>query len=161
MLGRCYSENIQAQNPTYVGCSVSEEWLTFSNFKAWMQRQDWQGKQLDKDIIVKGNKIYSPDTCAFVESVTNSFTTERMASRGCQPIGVSLHKRNKSYDAHCNDPFLKKLVHLGCFSNPIVAHEAWRKKKHELACRLAENETDERVANALRTRYLEVQHDSV
>jgi hypothetical protein len=155
MLIRCYSKKYQEKMPTYIGCTVCEEWKAFSNFKEWMKRQDWQGKHLDKDIIVKGNKIYSPETCAFVEPATNTFTTDGSAARGGQPIGVSLHKRCKSYDAHCRDPFLKKLVHLGCFSNPIAAHEACRKKKHELACRLAENETDERVAKALRTRYLE------
>lgn len=54
MLGRCYSDKFHEQNPTYVGCTVCDEWLTFSKFKAWMETQDWKDKQLDKDILVPG-----------------------------------------------------------------------------------------------------------
>ena len=51
MLERCYSTKFQERNPTYIGCTVSKEWLVFSNFRAWMMTQDWQGKHLDKDIF--------------------------------------------------------------------------------------------------------------
>jgi len=61
MLTRCYSKNYQLRHPTYKGCSVSDEWLLFSAFKSWMKKQDWDGKQLDKDLLISGNKIYSPD----------------------------------------------------------------------------------------------------
>ena len=57
MLERCYSKKYQVLSKTYSECTVCEEWLTFSNFKTWMEQQDWKGKQLDKDIIKKGNKI--------------------------------------------------------------------------------------------------------
>ena len=63
MLKRCYSSKYQDKRPTYKGCSVSDEWLTFSVFKVWMEKQDWEGKQLDKDLLFEGNKIYSADTC--------------------------------------------------------------------------------------------------
>ena len=77
-------------SPTYKGCSVSEEWLRFSNFKRWMEKQDWDGKQLDKDILFEGNKVYSAETCVFVTSVVNSFTSDSGAKRGEWLIGVSL-----------------------------------------------------------------------
>lgn len=154
MLQRCYSEKYQSRQPTYIGCYVCDEWLTFSNFKSWMMMQDWQGKQLDKDLLVNGNKVYSPENCVLVSGITNSFTTDRGAFRGEWPIGVSFHERNGKFEAHCNNPFTKKLEHLGCFSYPEQAHLAWKKRKHELACRLAELQTDERASNALRTRYL-------
>ena len=77
MLQRCYSESHLVRQPTYKGCSVCEEWLTFSNFKSWMEQQDWEGKQLDKDLLVYKNKIYSPETCVFVSSVINSFFVEK------------------------------------------------------------------------------------
>ena len=62
MLRRCYSTKYQERCPTYMGCSVSEEWHTFSVFRNWMESQDWQDTQLDKDLLVEGNKVYSPET---------------------------------------------------------------------------------------------------
>src|SRR5690554_513591 len=58
MLERCYSAKTQDRRPTYKGCSVSEEWLTFSTFKDWMKTQKWEGLQLDKDLLFEGNKVY-------------------------------------------------------------------------------------------------------
>ena len=66
MLKRCYSAKYQERQPTYKGCTVSDDWLTFSNFRAWMIAQDWEGKHLDKDLLFEGNKIYSTETCVFV-----------------------------------------------------------------------------------------------
>lgn len=63
MLVRAYSKSYHKRRPTYIGCSVSEEWKTFSNFKSWMEGQVWEGKQLDKDLLVEGNKVYSEETC--------------------------------------------------------------------------------------------------
>lgn len=62
MLSRCYSTKWHERYPTYKGCTVSKEWHTFSNFRAWMVTQDWEGKSLDKDLLIEGNKIYSADT---------------------------------------------------------------------------------------------------
>lgn len=92
MLVRCYSTKKQEKYPTYKGCTVSDEWLTFSVFKSWMEKQDWDGKQLDKDLLFEGNKVYSAETCVFVTKEVNMFTTERCAARGEWPIGVNWHK---------------------------------------------------------------------
>ena len=56
MLARCYYHKVQGNRPTYSGCIVSEEWLRFSNFRRWMANQDFEGKQLDKDLLFEGNK---------------------------------------------------------------------------------------------------------
>lgn len=154
MLKRCYSKKYQEKRPTYIGCSVCEEWLLFSNFKAWMTEQNWQGNELDKDIIKSGNKIYSPDTCVFVSSVTNSFLLDSAASRGEFLIGVCLDKRAGKCKAQCSNPFTREKEFLGYFDCPNLAHEAWRKRKYEFACQLADLQTDQRVASALRVRYL-------
>lgn len=153
MLQRCYDANYQAVQPTYIGCTVCDEWLKFSNFKAWMETQSWQGKALDKDLLVRGNKIYSPDTCVFVDSATNNFTAGRAAARGEWPIGVHFFKRAGKFMAMCSNPFTRKREHLGYFNCPEQAHQAWSKRKHELALQVADIQTDERVANALRLRY--------
>lgn len=73
MLRRCYSAEYHKRNPQYKECFVCEEWLTFSEFKGWMKKQDWVSRHLDKDIKVPGNKIYSPDTCMFVLPRVNKF----------------------------------------------------------------------------------------
>lgn len=154
MIHRCYDSKIQARQPAYIGCSVCEEWLTFSNFKLWMEAQDWQGKELDKDILTAGSKIYSPETCVFVDGNLNKFTESSLASRGEHPLGVDLHKKSGKFRARCSNPFTNKIDHLGLFTNQEQAHNTWRKRKHELACQLADLQTDPRVAKALRLRYL-------
>lgn len=93
MLERGYSEKFQEKHPTYKGCSVSEEWLTFSNFKAWMKTQHWEGLQLDKDLLIEGNKVYSADTCVFVTPMVNSFVNDQGVKRGEWLIGVNWHKK--------------------------------------------------------------------
>ena len=118
-----------------------------------MEEQDWKGKCLDKDIITPGNKLYSPETCAFVLNETNLFVIARDACRGDYPIGVDLHKSTGKYRALCRNPFSGKQEHLGYFSTPEEAHEAWRKCKHDLAQRVAAKESDPRVVEALRKRY--------
>ncbi len=153
MLERCYSEKFLERKPSYIGTSVCSEWLYASAFKEWMEQQDWQGKCLDKDIIVPGSKLYSPETCAFVLAATNTFVTACDASRGDYPIGVTLYKSTGKYQANCGNPFTGKKESLGYFSTPEEAHEAWRKRKHELAQLVAATESDPRVVEALRKRY--------
>ena len=153
MLKRCYSKKFLEINPSYIGTRVCNEWLSATAFKKWMDKQDWQGKSLDKDIIVPKSKLYSPDTCAFVLNETNSFVTARNASRGRYPIGVSLYKPTGKYCAKCKNPFTGKNEHLGYFSTPEEAHEGWRKRKHELAQLVAATESDPRVVEALKKRY--------
>lgn len=153
MLERCYSAKFQKRNPTYIGCAVSEEWLTFSSFKAWMEKQEWEGNQLNKSILVEGNKVYSSGTCVFVSGVVNSFTIDRKAARGEWLIGASWNKWAGKFVAQCSNPFTKKLEYLGLFANELQAHNAWLKRKLELAHELAAIQTDPRVAKALIDRY--------
>lgn len=153
MLKRCFSIKYQERQPTYIGCSVSEEWKTFSNFKSWMERQNWQGKQLDKDLLFEGNKVYSSNTCVFVTRMVNSFTVDCKASRGDWMIGVCWNKRAEKFMSRCRNPFTNKREHLGYFDSELDAHKAWLKRKLELAHDLAAIQTDPRVAKALISRY--------
>lgn len=75
MLKRCYCKQYQNKNPRYAGVLVCDAWLTFSSFKAWMEKQDWQGKELDKDLLSGRTKIYSPETCCFIPKRVNKFMT--------------------------------------------------------------------------------------
>ena len=153
MLERCYSKKFLESHPTYIGTSVCSEWLYATAFKKWMEQQDWRDKCLDKDIIAPGSKLYSPETCAFVLKATNSFVTASDASRGEYPIGVNLHKLTGKYRAYCQNLFTREQEHLGLFSSAEEAHEAWRKRKHELAQLVAATESDQRVVEALKKRY--------
>ena len=153
MLERCYSDKYQERFPTYKGCSVSDEWLTFSNFRRWMESQDWEYKQLDKDLLFEGNKVYSKETCVFVTKAVNMFTTDRGASRGEWLIGVYWNKRAGKFRVSCRNPFTKKQEHLGYFTSEIEAHQAWLERKLEIAHLIAAEQTDDRVAKALNERY--------
>lgn len=153
MLKRCYSVKSQESKPTYKGCTVSEEWKTFSNFRAWMVDQDWEDKQLDKDLLLEGNKVYSKETCVFVTQAVNKFITDSAASRGEWLIGVHWNKVAHKFISRCCNPFTKKREHLGSFDSEQEAHDVWLKRKLELAHKLAVIQTDERVAKALINRY--------
>ena len=152
MLKRCYSTKYQENYPTYEGCSVCEDWLVFSNFKHWMENQDWEGKELDKDLLIMGNKVYSPQVCVFVDQKINSFIIEPRASRGEYMIGVYWHKEKKRFRAQCRDGSGKN-KHLGYFDTELEAHKAWLAFKLEQAKILAAEQTDPRVAKALIERY--------
>lgn len=153
MLGRCYGNARRKLQPTYYGCYTCDDWHKLSNFKSWMESQDWKGKHLDKDILVKGNKLYSPETCVFVDSMVNSFVTEKRSSRTNSDIGSSWNRQNSKYVGQCRNPFTGRNEFLGYFHNSYDAHLAWKRRKHELALVIAEMQTDERVASALRSRY--------
>ena len=155
MIHRCYSPLCLRKRPSYAGCFVVTEWLTFSVFRAWMRQHDWKGKQLDKDILVPDNKVYSPDACVFVSHALNSFLNDHGSSRGEWPLGVTWFDRAGKFAAMCCDPFLRKRQFIGYFDCPDAAHAAWRAYKHQLASRYADTQTEPRVANALRTRFAE------
>lgn len=152
MLSRCYSNATAKRQPAYANCTVHPEWHRFSKFKAWMEQQDWHGKQLDKDILVFGNTVYGPDTCVFVDSTTNHFLLDRASCRSGM-LGVRFDPKSGSYQARCRNPFTNKRASLGTFKNEMDAYKAWRRYKHELACQLADIQTDSRVADALRKRF--------
>lgn len=155
MLARCYNKRVHKSHVSYAECSVCSEWLVFSKFKNWMQRQDWNGKALDKDLLVEGNKVYSPESCIFVSRELNNFITGSPSAGRALPVGVIWDRQKKKYRSDCGDPIAKKRKHLGYFDSPQEAHEAWRKKKHEWACFYAEQVNDPRLAKALRERFAE------
>jgi len=157
MLERCYSYKYQEKYPSYIGCHVCEEWLTFSNFKDWMEKQDYRDKQLDKDLLVRGNKLYSPETCLFIDMALNKFLTDSLGSRGEHPIGVSFNVENQKFRAYVQNPFTSKKEHLGYYACPNEAHRAWRARKLEIAVQIASFQQDERVSVALSKRYEELE----
>ena len=135
MIKRCYCPKLQARYPTYKDCSVTKHWLTFSNFKSWMTNQDWKDKQLDKDILVVGNKTYSPENCLFVSGQINNLLIDSSASRGKYPQGVSFHKRLRKYRSYCM--VNGKQNHIGLFATPKEAELTYLKFKSLLIIKTA------------------------
>ena len=94
MMMRCYNKKWQSSHLSYIGCSVVEDWHLFSNFKAWMESQDWEGKHLDKDLKVFGNKVYSPDTCTFIPPFINTCINTPLMGKCKQ--GVTYYRKINS-----------------------------------------------------------------
>ena len=156
MIRRCYSERSLQKRPTYRGCSVCEEWKTFSNFMTWMKTQSWEGKHLDKDILVPGNKVYSPETCVFVSGNLNRLLNNNPAKRGKYPMGVKFHKHRNKFEAL----FTKfgKFKHIGYFYTPEEAHGAYKKERIKYILEIAENLTEDDTSDVERTRQGLIRH---
>ncbi|MBL1311256.1 MULTISPECIES: hypothetical protein [Pseudomonas] len=153
MLERSYCPKYKVRKPTYAKCEVAEEWLTFSNFRAWMVLQDWQGKHLDKDVLLPGNKIYGPDFCVFISAKLNSFLVGLETSRSKLLPGTHFQKSSGMFNPQCRNPFTGKQEHLGYFVNEQESHDAWRRRKQELAEMYSALQSDQRIAAALRARF--------
>jgi hypothetical protein len=88
MLKRCYDAKFHKKNPTYMGCYVCDEWKYLSKFKKWFDANYIGGYELDKDILIQGNKVYSPDTCCFVPRSINACVNYTKKSKKEHPTGV-------------------------------------------------------------------------
>ena len=104
MLQRCYDEKYHEKYPTYIDCEVDKKWHNFQNFAKWYDENFYEVNNekmcLDKDILYKGNKIYSPETCIFVPQTINLLFVKCDKSRGDSVIGTSLYKNGK-YRTRC------------------------------------------------------------
>ena len=155
---------LKMQTRKYEGCFVNTEWHTLSNFKGWVESQDikdLKGVDLDKDLLVFGNKEYSPKNCKLLPKPLNIFLTDNLINRGDLPIGVS--RENKKgiwtgrYRSQCQDPFNKttKSSYIGVYDTVFEAFEMWRVTKQKYAKDLIRsyNITDSEVIDALIGRY--------
>lgn len=139
MLKRCYDSKFHAINPTYSDCTVCDEWHYLSNFKKWFDEHYVEGWQLDKDILVKGNKVYSPQTCCFVPPYINTLLINPKKNRGGCPLGV-IEIPNKTYIAMCRAD--KKHNYLGSFDTPEEAFQAYKVAKEAYIKEVAEKWKD-------------------
>lgn len=155
MIERCYG-NASARRH-YQNCSADERWRYLSAFRDWVNLQniiDLNKHELDKDLLVKDNNIYSPETCLIVPSIVNKFLISRQNKDGL-PIGVVLSgNKSKPFKARISNPFNGNYEYLGVFDSTESAHDAWRKQKHLYALQLASSIKCERTRDALSKRYL-------
>ena len=139
MIRRCHSVKYQLKNPTYIGCTVSDEWKYLSDFKKWYESHvqgNIQDYHLDKDLFIPNNKVYSPDSCVIIPSRLNTLITKRDAKRGQYPIGVYFHSRELKFESRCREydivsnKSIKKF--LGYHNTPEEASSAYVEYKSQL-----------------------------
>lgn len=139
MLRRCYDKRFQEEHLTYINCTVCEEWHNYQNFARWYEENYYEVEgekmSLDKDILIKGNKIYSPKTCIFTPQTINSLFIKCDKSRGKQPIGIT-ETNIGSYKVYCNNK--GKLQRLGTYYNKNEAFQVYKTYKENLIKQVAE-----------------------
>lgn len=128
MLERCYDEKHHLEHPSYVGCSVDNSWLCFQVFAKWHEEnyQDLNNikLELDKDLMIKGNKLYSPNTCKLIPKYANLFLANNLKQNG-DYVGFHWNKGAKKYQSQITDITSHKRIYLGCFDNKEDASRAY------------------------------------
>ena len=154
MIGRVYSKSVKTDvNNPYFSTSISEDFRWFKDFRSWCEKQIGFGNQgwhLDKDILVKGNKVYSPETCCFVPVELNSLLVNSRATRGEFPVGVYYDASRSKFQSHIR--MHGKRRHLGRFVTPEEAFYAYKQAKEDYIKEVAElykDQIDIRVYEAL------------
>lgn len=131
---RCYTQSSLEKHPTYQGCEVSEKWHKYSNFKKWYKENSWYDGPdricVDKDILVKGNRVYGPDTCVLVPITLNCIFVKNDALRGELPIGV-FYQDDCRYKYEALIRRHSKQYSLGHFETPEEAFAAYKIAKEE------------------------------
>ena len=156
MLKRCYSEVSFKKSPSYEQCLTSETFNDYQQFKTWCNSQLGSGNtgwELDKDILVKGNKIYSEDTCCFVPKEINLLLVKHDKGRGDYLLGVDYHKNRKQFRARCSDK------HLGWFNTELEAFYAYKEAKETYIKEVAnkwKDQIDPKVYEALMKYEVEI-----
>ena len=148
ILQRCFDKKYLERHPVYRNVDICEEWLYFPNFYEWLHSQSnfekwYNGKRwaIEKDILVKGNKIYSPETCCLVPQNVNCLFLKREAERGKYPIGV--HRSKDGFVARCRNPFINKNEDLGNYSTPENAfYLGYKPYKEDIIKQVAQVEFD-------------------
>ena len=142
MMNRCYSNAMHELQPEYEGCSVCKEWWNYSNYKIWYDEHRAEIKAFNdsfevyKDILIKGNKVYSPETVCFAPKVVNSLFTNGKKNRGDYPLGVYYDKDKKKYVA--NMSFGGRNIKLGIFDTVNDAFNKYKNYKEDFIKKVAE-----------------------
>lgn len=159
MLARCFDEEYKEKYPTYIDACIVDEWLNFQTFANWYYDNIYyipsERMEIDKDILFKGNKLYSPDRCVFVPRRINSLLINNKSIRGEYPVGVDLH--DGRFRARCNT--LNGSVFIGYYDTPLLAFAAYKKFKESYIKQVADeykNRIPEILYNALYNFEIEV-----
>lgn len=147
MIQRCFNIKLKEKQPTYENVDCCYEWLHFEKFYEWLHSQPnfdkwYENKRwaIDKDILIKRSKIYSPETCCLVPQNVNCLFLKREAERGIYPIGVTY--KNEGFLASCHNPFTNRREELGYYSTPEKAFYVYKAYKEDLIKQVAQIEFD-------------------
>ena len=161
MLERCYSDTFKKKYLTYEGCEASENFKYYEYFYEWCQKQigfNNEGWHLDKDLLIKGNKVYSESTCVFLPQEINKILTKRTTSRGEYLIGICWSKTNKSFVVQVSKGKGKR-DYLGYFKTEIEAFNTYKVAKEAFVKEQAnkfKSEIDPRAYEALMNYTVEI-----
>lgn len=144
IITRCYNPKIYVKYTAYQDCSLHVSWHNFQNFAEWFEKNYIKGFHLDKDILYKGNKVYSAQTCCFVPREINNLFTLRKVLRGKQYLGVFYYKHKNKYCANIGLNNSQK--NLGYFDTELEAFNAYKIAKEENIKRLA-NQFKSQITN--------------
>lgn len=150
ILRRCYDPKYHENKPSYINCELCDNWRLYENFYKWIVSQENYQKlkeindcTIDKDILYKGNKIYSPNTCCLVPKHVNILFIKSDRKRGEFPMGVSrYHKNSNLFQARCNNVYVGKTVLIGLYETPEEAFCAYKEYKEKLIKQVAQEEYD-------------------
>lgn len=148
MFERCYNKKCHIKQPSYIGCTISLAWHDFQKFAEWYELFYKEGWCLDKDILIKGNKVYSSENCCFVPNEINVVLTNNKVKRGVLPIGVTV--RGKKFKSQIKKD--SKVFSLGYFDTPKEAFEVYKAAKEKYIKELAlkwKDKIEENVYEAL------------
>lgn len=140
MIKRCYDEESLKKSPCYRGCWVCEEWRYLSNFKRWFSENYVDGWAIDKDILMKGNRCYSPETCAFVPQAINSLFAGLKSKKDDLPLGVSYSKRLRKYRVDLTRD--EEDLYFGLFTDVEKAFAVYKEAKEKHIRELADRYKD-------------------
>lgn len=144
MINRCYNQKFHERQPQYSNCEICEEWKNYSNFEKWYEENYYsvgnEQMDLDKDILFKRNKIYSPDTCCIVPHSINTLFISGKRNRGDLPLGVSYEKNKNRYRAYASCE--RKSMKLGTYDNSDNAFEEFREYKENIIKNIAKKYKD-------------------
>lgn len=143
MLRRCYNRGNSKGWASYIGCTICSEWLVYDNFKQWFDDNYIENWALDKDLLVKGNREYSPDKCCFLPSELNGYFKRYTKRNSVLPFGVK--KQGNKY--YVETQLLGKRKYLGSFDTIEDASQAYITQKYKDALFLAEKWKEELPKN--------------
>lgn len=153
VLQRCFDKKYKQNRKSYSDVTCSKEWLLMTSFVkdvSQMKGFGLEGWELDKDILVKGNKVYSKDACCFVPHEINMLLVKSDKIRGEYPIGVHFDKAKGKFTARLTINGKRK--HLGYFNTPEQAFQTYKTAK-EAQIKVVANKwkhlLDEKVFQAL------------
>lgn len=146
------------KHKNYIDCKVCDAWMyDYQAFAEWATPRCKDGWEIDKDLLVKGNRVYSPETCCFIPQHINTILVKNNARRGKHPIGISYYEKDRLYQSRVSE--YGNLVYLGSFRDQISAFEAYKKEKERYIKKVADKWKDKlelRVYEALYNYQVEI-----